>query len=401
MDRRALAMLNQKLDTESQSVVQDVAERFAKIDPKKSLLFAEKAAAQSHGLNQPDRTRAMARAGAVLIELGRADAGRKLIDEAARDAAKLPTANWAGNCRSAAARILAPYDVERALALVEPFQAANENWWQGNRVSIATAIAKTDTARALALIDAVGGRGFDHYLARTEIAYKIGADRPDEAIKIIEGMRRDRWTAQWQAAAFGWLAVALAPRDRARAFGLIDRALAMMIDNRNAMWRDDEMAVAARIAICARRIHYPDMEGAIMRVMATRSVGHSRFDSEYLMRTAAQAAVALALIDPRTARTVLDEIEARSGLDPTKVRDVYEPWLIAWALVDLKRAEALFEAGLAALEGAKEIDLWNSGFFQMVEFLTIPPHRREEVAGRAFVWGILVAGLSALIPLRP
>ena len=38
----------------------------------------------------------------------------------------------------------------------------------------------------------MGGPAFDHELARTEIAYKIGADRPDEAIKIIEGMKRDR-----------------------------------------------------------------------------------------------------------------------------------------------------------------------------------------------------------------
>ena len=57
---------------------------------------------------------------------------------------------------------------------------------------IAVAIAKTDTKQAVALLDAVGGPAFDHELARTAIAYKIGADRPDEAIKIIEGINRNR-----------------------------------------------------------------------------------------------------------------------------------------------------------------------------------------------------------------
>src|SRR5208337_475185 len=101
--------------TRSQTVIQELADRFAEADPRKALRFAEEAAVQSRGLNQPDRTMAMARAGAVLVKLGRADAGRKLIEDAARDAAQLPAARWAGNCRSEAARILAPCDLERAL----------------------------------------------------------------------------------------------------------------------------------------------------------------------------------------------------------------------------------------------------------------------------------------------
>ena len=58
-----------------------------------------------------------------------------------------------------------------------------------------------------------------------------------------------------------------------------------------------------------------------------------------------------------------------------------EPWLIAWALVDLKRAEELVEAGLKELDDAKEVHLWNTGLFQMVQFLTLPPDRRHEALG--------------------
>src|SRR5262249_22349945 len=146
------------------------------------------------------------------------------------------------------------------------------------RAMIATAIARTDTSRAIALVEALGEP--DTYdesaarLARTEIAYKLGAEHPDEAIKIIEGIKLEPpWLARWRAEAFGWLAVALAPRDRPRAFGLIDRALAMMIDRRKWTGRGTEMAAAARIAICARRIGYPDMESVIMRVTAVRPCG--------------------------------------------------------------------------------------------------------------------------------
>ena len=59
-----------------------------------------------------------------------------------------------------------------------------------------------------------------------------------------------------------------------------------------------------------------------------------------------------------------------------------EPWLIAWALVDLKKAEALFEAGLTELDGEKDVNLWNTGFFQMVEFLTTPLDRRGDALGK-------------------
>src|SRR5262249_19862054 len=138
---------------------------------------------------------------------------------------------------------------------------------------IAAAIATTDTKRAVEIVETVGGNAFFHEMARTAIAYQIGRDRPDEAIKIIEDMERDP-AAIWQAEAYGWLAGALAPRDPARADALIDDALAMMIDQQDWAWRSaasgGEMAGAAHVALCARRIGYPDMESVIMRVIAAR-----------------------------------------------------------------------------------------------------------------------------------
>ena len=395
----AIELLRQEAVSDSLPVLQSLAERFAETDPKKAILFADVAAVQAQGLVAFERPVAMARAGAVLIKLGRADAGRKLIDLAAHGAAKLGTQDRAGYYRSLVAEALAPFDLKQALALIDPIED-NEQMpaaKSARYAMLATAIAKTDTNRAVALVDSVGGPSFHHELANTEIAYKIGADRPDEAIKIIEGINRNRWSGEYQAAAFGWLAVALAPRDRARAFGLIDRALAMMIDHRDQVGQpEDETAVAARIAICAQRIGYPDMESVVMRVMATRSAGDSRADGPSLLRYGTQAAIALALIDPGATRTMLEQIEARSALDPTKMQSDRAPWLIAWSLVDLKRAEALFEAGLTELDGAKDGHLWNTGFFEMVEFLVKSPDRRVEALGErssgGFWWPAYSAG---------
>ena len=380
----ALDLLSQKPDWSSHHVLQSLAERFAETDRQKAILFANEAAVRSRGLNQPDRTPAMAQAGTVLTRLGRVDVGRKLIDEAARNAAQLGIENRAGYYRGLVAHELAPFDVKRALALIEPIKEENDEK-DRYRAMIAVAIATTDTNQAVALVEKVGGRAFYHELARTEIAYKIGAEHPDEAIKIIEGMKREpRWDPRWQAEAFGWLAVALSSRDRTRAFGLIDRALAMMIDHRDWAGPDNEMTAAARIVLCARRIGYPDMEGAILRVLAARPGGERNASSDRarLIESITEAAVRLALIDPGTARALLEQIEARSGLDPNTLGNTREPWLTAWALVDLKKAEALFEASMAALEGEKEVRLWSTGFFTMVELLATPPHRREDVLGK-------------------
>ena len=136
------------------------------------------------------------------------------------------------------------------------------------------------------------------------------------------------------------------------------------------------MASAAHIAACARQIGYPDMESVIMRVMATRPcnsrgargraglVHHGRHDP-------------LALLDPGAARIMLEQIEARSGLDPAMLPNTRDPWLTAWALVDLPKAEALFEIQLAALESTANPNLQSTGFFRMVEILATPPQRRE------------------------
>ena len=189
--------------------------------------------------------------------------------------------------------------------------------------------------RAVAMADAMSGNGPYPDRTKTEIASRIGADRPDEAIRIIEGMKS--FAADYmRAEAFAWLAIAVAPRDRPRAFALIDRALASPVD-RPRMYESwinsgGATASAAHMAAAARQIGYPDMNSVIMRVMTTRTnpFGPRALDPGMQIRSATMAAVPLALIDPGAARVLLQQLEARSGLDPAELAEVAGPdWLRA------------------------------------------------------------------------
>ena len=206
----------------------------------------------------------MARAGAVLVKLGRADVGRKLIDEAARDAAQLPTANRAGYYRGAGRPASSPLTTWSGRSRSSSRSRPRIRRGHRYRARIAAAIATTDTKRALALVDTVGGNAFYHEMARTAIAYQIGARparRGDQDHRGHEARPGHRSGRPRRSAGWPW------PWRRATGRGpiaLIDRALAMMIDQRDwagrSAWSGGEMAGAAHVAACARRIGYPDME---------------------------------------------------------------------------------------------------------------------------------------------
>ncbi|MGP0068023.1 MAG: carboxypeptidase regulatory-like domain-containing protein [Isosphaeraceae bacterium] len=375
----ALSMLTPAAPNESQYTLQKLADRFAPTDPARALLFVDEAVVRARALPQPGRAAALARAGESLVRLGRAEAGRKLIEEAAEVANRIGNKLMDGYTRGIVARALAPFDPDRALTLVE-----STDYRDRYRSFVADAIAEKDTARAVALTDAMSSNGSYPDYARTEIAVRIGADRPDEAIRIIEGMK-SFMADQARPEAFAWLAIAVAPHDRPRAFALIDRALATTLDQRRVYDRfinsGGMTASAAQIAACARQAGYPDMNSVIMRVMTARlnPFGSGIQDPRWQIRASTMAAARLALVDPGAARVLLQQLETRSGLDPARLAELADrDWLRAWALADLGKAESLFEAQLAALEGAKGLNLGRTGFFRMTGILTLPPHRRVE-----------------------
>ena len=128
------------------------------------------------------------------------------------------------------------------------------------------------------------------------------------------------------------------------------------------------------------KVGYPDMEGALMWVMAARPDGESGF-SDPAMRTlsATIATPLVALLNPAAAETILGQIEAAQRPEPRRSRQYCRRELVnSLALVDLKHAEGLVEAELIALEAPKAADFHQSGLFRMIEALLTPPSQREE-----------------------
>jgi hypothetical protein len=386
----AIALIYQKPDSNTQEKLQELAERFVETDPQKALLFAEEASVQARVLNEPDRVRAQARAGAVLIGLGRKDAGRKLIEEAAEAATrlsgegrKLPAGAAKTRALIATARALAPFDLKRARTLVESIQ---EPRLRGRIPELfALSLAATDPARAVALADAIPVQARESYLIRMEVVYRSGAEHPDEALRIIEGMKGNE-AIRYQAEALGWLAVVVAKRDPKRAFALIDRALALPVDHEAAFDRWNHAGgatgTAARIAFCARRVGYPDMSSVVARVLATRP-DPNRYPPSHLSDPIAAGAALLALTDPAAAREMLRQGEASQGSLPTPgARGSRDRWLIAWGLADLKHAQSRVESELAAIEDAKGMNSQGSLVLRLAELLASPPSRTAEM-----LWG--------------
>ena len=381
-----LALLAKDRDGYTQAFFQTLAERYSRTDRARSLLFADEAVARARELEPSKRASALAAAGAVMARTGRAEAGRALIDEAVGLIERPGGEDIAAQGRATVAAALAPFDLKRALALVEPIEGEDKDRCVA---LVARAIASSDPSRAVALADAMTGPGDHRELVKTPVAYRIGAKRPDEAIRIIEGIRRDD-AGRWQAEAFGWLATALAPRDRDRAFALIDRALAMTMGVSTAgageAFADDAMLAAAHVAARARQIDYPDMESVLMRVMATRH-GRWQGDRSAQGRFSMLSVISLALLDPATARTALEQLETRGGLNPVAFPIARRPRLLAWALLDIEKAQAVFEAEVATLDRERNPVPLIRGMLFAVEALATPPEGREMALKGGFYGG--------------
>ena len=136
-----------------------------------------------------------------------------------------------------------------------------------------------------------------------------------------------------------------------------------------------------------------------MRVMATRPDGQHGFNDPAMQTLSATIATPLvALLDPAAARTILGQIEARSGLSPAELAKIAgEWWLAAWALVgpEARRGTRRGRARRARQPRSRR-DLGNSALLRMTEALLTPPDRREELFPRRTA--LVAAGLSAERP---
>jgi len=371
---------------------------FADTDPPRAIAFAREAAAQARAIDKLMPIQAKARAGGLLIRLGRTDEGRKLVEEAAEALARpAPAApKQPGMVRLntgliATARALALFDLKRAQALAEPIQQSSP---ERMKAILAPAVAMTNPVQAVELVKGPGNRKSNWNNVLIEVVYRCGVQRPDEALKIIEGMKDDD-APSYKAETLGWLAVAVAKRDPEQAFGLIDRALVLLIDHGadDMQFRASGGAdtTSARVALRARRLGYPDMESVLARVLAARpSASRSPWGEGGRSSTTALAA----LLDPAMAREMLLLTEASAGSLPMpespESRSLSRPRvysrpnmkLIARILADSTQARNAIDAVLAEVEHTKGVSPQTYALTELAKVLVASPSHREEI-----LWG--------------
>jgi hypothetical protein len=368
-----LALLGQVGGYSGFRVLHALGERYGKSDPARALRFTEEAVVRARALDQPNRALALASVGNLVRQLGRDEAGRKLIDEAAAAAANLGKGGLQELARAQAAEALAPYDLPRALALLEPIRErqARERYL-GN---VAVALCPDDLGKALQIIEQFERLSTLPGLVRMRLAYRLAPSRPAEAIRVVEGMT-GYGANEMKAEALAWVAVAVA--DKKLAWSLIDRSMAALRDAASAgRRRSDRYSVtAARVVGQAREVGYPDLESLVYQVLSLRPT--TQDDSPARVAEAlVDTALVLALADPATAKQILQGVEARGGPVGAGTGSFRKGhWLMAWALADPAHAAALFDGELAALRANPKARLEHSGLVELAEILTVPPPDR-------------------------
>jgi len=254
----------------------------------------------------------------------------------------------------------------------------------------------TDPVQAVELVKGEGGRvrSSDDMRMMIEVVYRCGGQRPDEALKIIETMKEDG-PLNCKVEALGWLAVAVARRAPEQAFALIDRALALLIDRSGSSGELD--TVAAMVALCARRVGYPDMESVLARVLATRAVMESVQGQVFTSRSLASRSSTVALIsllDPAVAREMLLQAKASAGslsmpqppesggLSLSRVRRRPHLELIARVIADFAQAQKAIDDALAEVDHTKGVSPQTHALTELAKVLAASPVHREEI-----LWG--------------
>ena len=373
--------------------LKSLAERYAKSDPEKAMRCAEEMVVRARAMDQPARTTGVAQAGQLVTRLGNVASGRKLIEEAAAMIPRLgPQRNF--EARGAVAQAMAAYDVKRAMALMpakllprgSDQQSQQASYQQMQAVSnLAAAICVAHPEEAGQLVAKLESWYADR--ARIRMACRIAPVRPGDALVLLEGVDADQrvsWGREnWEgkAAAFGWVAAAIAPRDKARACALVDRALAGLTTPRDprsgVVYGNGLGAISAgTLVLQAARIGHPDMLSVVNRALAARLCASQLYSPVQAAECNAQLAALLAMADPATARDVLQWLEPQSEqLAHPRSSGNCDCWILAWLLAEPSRGRELFEKRLLELK-AKPGDYQFYQLLELVRTLVLPVQER-------------------------
>ncbi len=358
-----------------------LAQQLVTTDPAKALRCTEEMAVHARNMDQPWRAINLAAAGRLTVRAGNKQAGRKMLEEAADMTDRMGSGQSFKRACGEVAKALAVVDPERAIKLIESGMEKNQ---QGHYMArIAAAAGENDLDSARKILKKI--QPWYATRAVTPIAYHVARTRPDEALKFIEERFNsdqpygsDRRGAKVQALC--WVAVAIAPHDKERAWQLIDEGLDLCVGPHKGHYYSgirNHQTIAALMAVQAKAVGYPDMPSVVHRVLASRETSKEGRSPMEMVESNVVMAMILALADPAAAREVLESIQSQSdriGSGQSGIRR--EHWLRAWALADAEKLPELIEAELKAKKDnpKKEYNLYQ--LMSTLEILAMPPAER-------------------------
>lgn len=382
----AISLLADLDAEEACKTLRKLGERFQETEPARGLRFAEEAVVKARALPLPNRVWHLAAAGDLVVRLGQQHSGRKLLKEAEGLAENLGTQGMQGYARGDAARLLAPYDLSRALLLLQPIKDTSPtNRWLSE---MAGHLARTDPKAALALVDVLKeDRSTVRQVTRLRIARQAAVHDPAEGARIALAIPDVRYRAE----ALVHVATVIAERDQKLAWSLIDQALALYLDQpepfRSWTGYGGRAVFAAWTAGQAHALGYPDPASAVARALVCQLSENEAHSPAHALENQVRMAKVLALVDPAAARHLLARVVPQQTVLGTGYTGFEkQDWLLARCLADPERGPALVDEAIAKLN-AKGRDFYDSGLMQLAQVLSAPPRRRVR----------LVMGLNSAI----
>jgi hypothetical protein len=365
----AVALLKPITGIEGFRAVCSLAEQLLRDAPDKALRVAEEAVTRARGLEEAQRAWALAQAGELVFRAGKPDAGRKVIEEAAKLSEPLAFAELDGYRRGMVASRVALYDPTACRKMIDPMKVASDfNRWLAQACA---RVAEHDLATVEKwFADFRPDNSFARHYARQFVAYRIVRTKPDEAAEIARGIE----DATVRACTLAGVAVRL--KDRGRAAKLLESTIDEIVSDVNGRYYNGGGGGTAAIVLFrAKQFGHPDLAGLRDKVLAARTPNPVRYgpDADY------EFALALALTDPDTARPILARVlpdSERSKLDGLRQREA----LVALVLCDPAATKPVADALLArALQAKKGYDY--TGLDTLAALLGRPDRLAETALG--------------------
>ena len=289
---------------------------------------------------------------------------------------------------------LAPYDFEKAQAFASASGSVATKTYALSDAALA--ILPTDREKSLAEIENLSGDSNAPNIrdrARYRAAYSLLESDPELAIKLVYKCEEPNNRAQ----ALGRLSVEIAKTDQAKAWKMIDDALAIHRGDSNMGrgWSNYGGAgpFVAAIAYQANSIGYPDMESVVWHVRAACRANSER--GQERMSATINTARLLALVDKFAARDLLNSIAVIADQIPRENYDVshYDRWLQAWLLVDFGRGASLIREELQELKDSGKENPLRYGHGDVFRLLVAAPEDRFKLLmNETGLWRLEVDG---------